>query len=308
MEKPFTFSLEQLRLFLAVADHGSFSAAARKLRRTQSSVSHAVAVLEQQLGIALFDRREWKPRLSAAGSALVDRARAMIEDAATLQMQAGQLAGGVEPEISLVVDVIYPLGWLIDALKAFRAEFSSTAICLKIEALGAVADPVLDRSSHFGIMGTLPGALVGLERLRIGHVQLIPVAAPAHPLAQRRGPVPTRDVAPHEQIVLSDRSERTRGRDYGVLAESKWRVADLGAKHALLRAGLGWGFMPLPIVQSDIESGALARLALEYRLPNDGRLPLHVIYRQGEPPGPAAMWLIERLKQSPPAPTHAADG
>jgi len=59
------------------------------------------------------------------------------------------------------------------------------------------------------------------------------------------------------QLVLTDRSDLMTGRDFGVVASSTWRLADLSTKHAFLKDGIGWGGMPLHMVEKDIASGSL---------------------------------------------------
>lgn len=93
--------------------------------------------------------------------------------------------------------------------------------------------------------------------------------------------------------MLTDRSPLTQGRDFGVVAVKSWRLADLGAKHALLLAGLGWGNMPKPMVNDDLKRGRLVKLEIE--MPGDLSYPLHTVYRSDTPPGPAATWLMEQL-------------
>jgi DNA-binding transcriptional LysR family regulator len=79
----------------------------------------------------------------------------------------------------------------------------------------------------------------------------------------------------------------------GVIGTQTWRLADLGSKHMLLREGIGWGYMPEPMVREDIEQGRLVRLDTpEYK---DGFIRLHAIYRTDTPPGPAGSWLIARF-------------
>ncbi len=95
------------------------------------------------------------------------------------------------------------------------------------------------------------------------------------------------------QLVLTDRSDLTQGQDFGVLSPETWRLADLGAKHALLRAGLGWGSMPEPSVREDIEAGRLVLLDIE-ALP-EVTYNLFAIHRTDTPPGPAARWFLARL-------------
>ena len=123
-------------------------------------------------------------------------------------------------------------------------------------------------------------------------VELIPVARPDHPLAGEAGTVPGA-ARHHVQLVLTDRSTLTEGRDFAVVATRTWRLADLGAKHALLLAGLGWGNMPAPMVAEDLRAGRLVRLRLAAGAADTYRF--HAIYRTEAPPGPAAAWLLRRL-------------
>lgn len=88
----------------------------------------------------------------------------------------------------------------------------------------------------------------------------------------------------------------TKGREFGVLSPHTWRLADLGAKHAFLRSGLGWGSLPLGVAAADLARGALVELIIA-EAPNHGyRLPMSALYPADKPPGPAGRWLIERLK------------
>jgi DNA-binding transcriptional LysR family regulator len=162
-----------------------------------------------------------------------------------------------------------------------------------LEALGAVAQMVLDRKATIGICGPLDVELPGLERVGVGSVELIPVAAPDHPLARagRNPPGAGRD---HIQLVLTDRSLLADSHDRGVIGTQTWRLGDLGSKHMLLREGVGWGYMPEPMVREDLERGRLVQLDMrEYK---DGFLRLHAIYRTDTPPGPAGSWLIARFE------------
>jgi DNA-binding transcriptional LysR family regulator len=132
-----------------------------------------------------------------------------------------------------------------------------------------------------------------LVRGPAGSVKLVPVAAPSHPLSLIEGSVSTAHARDHIQLVLTDRSTLTQGRDFGVLPLRSWRLADLGAKHALLLAGMGWGNMPKPMVNEDLKRGRLVELKIE--TPGEPAYPLHTVYRNDTPPGPAASWLMERL-------------
>jgi DNA-binding transcriptional LysR family regulator len=289
---PGTPTLDQLRVFLTVVEEGSFAAAARKLGRAPSVVSYSIANLEAQLGVSLFDRDSTrKPQLTEANRTVLSEARTISNCVSGLRAKAKGLLQGIEAEIPLVLDAILPAWRVVDALKAFRTEFPMVSLRLYVEALGAVTESVLNRTASIGISGPLDVAVPELERIGIGSVELIPVSAPDHPLAcaGRNAPGVGRD---HIQLVLTDRSSLAK-EDRGVIGTQTWRLGDLGSKHMLLREGIGWGYMPEPMVHEDIERGRLVRIDVpEYK---DGFVRLHAIYRTDTPPGPAGSWLIDRF-------------
>lgn len=294
MPEPGTPTLDQLRVFLAVVETGSFAAAARRLGRATSVISYAIANLESQLGLALFERDATRrPQLTVAGRAVLGEARTVAHGIDGLRAKARGLLGGLEAEVNLAVDVLLPTARVVDALKAFQQEFPTVALRLHVEALGAVAQLLLDRTAVLGVGGPLAADIDGLERIDLGSVELIPVARPDHPLAGEAAAVPGA-AREHVQLVLTDRSTLTQGRDFAVASTRTWRLADLGAKHALLLAGLGWGNMPAPMVAEDLRAGRLIRLALAAGAA--ARYPFYAIYRTETPPGPATAWLLQRLR------------
>jgi DNA-binding transcriptional LysR family regulator len=156
---------------------------------------------------------------------------------------------------------------------------------------------VLDGRCSFGIVGSLPIAPDSMTLERLQGVNLIMVAAREHPLAQLKGVVSKAELAKHVQLVLTDRSELTAGREFGVMSPFTWRLGDLFAKHAFLLKGLGWGGMPVHTVKQDLLEGRLAKLSIQ-DLPEEAMiLPMSAAYLTAKPPGPAGRWLIERLKQ-----------
>src|SRR5271154_7074167 len=136
-------SLDQLRTFIAVADEKSFSAAGRRLRRAQSVVSQPLANLEGQLGVKLFDRSARYPVLTEQGRALLADARAVAGDVDLFKARAKSLAGGLEPELSVAVDVMFPPAPFTAAIAAFQQTYPSTLLNFDVEA-SAVVEPVLD--------------------------------------------------------------------------------------------------------------------------------------------------------------------
>ncbi len=292
MQTPGIPTFDQLRIFLAVVETGSFAAAGRTLNRATSVISYGVANLEVQLGLVLFEREGTKrPVLTVAGAALLAEARTVAHGIDGLRAKARGLLQGLEAEVSLVVDVMLPTARLARILTDFRVEYPTVSLRLHVEGLGAVVALVLDGRATIGVGGPLASDFAGIERIAIGTVEMIPVAAPHHPLARGTlGPGAGRD---HIQLVLADRSTLTAGRDFSVLSDHTWRIGDLGAKHALLREGLGWGNMPLPLVEPDLAAGTLVRLAMPDH--HGTRYPFAGIWRTDAPPGPAATWLLQKL-------------
>jgi DNA-binding transcriptional LysR family regulator len=291
-------TLDQLRTFIAAADAGSFSAAGRNLGRAQSVVSQTLANLEAQIGIKVFDRAGRLPVLTDAGHALLGEARVVIGGMDQFKAIAKDLAGGLEPELSVAVDVMFPIEVLTCAVSDFQAKFPNTPLRLYVEALGAVIRPVLEGHCAFGIMGSLPIAPPQLKLERLLGVSMIMVASPRHPLAKHRKPIPAPQLSEHIQLVLTDRSDLSRGKEFGVFSSRTWRLADLGAKHAFLRAALGWGSMPASLVEQDIARGELVEIKLQ-DVPIHGYImAMSAAYRMDAPPGLAGRWLVERLKEN----------
>jgi DNA-binding transcriptional LysR family regulator len=289
-------TLSQLRAFVAAAEEGSFSAAGRKLKRAQSVVSQMLGTLEDQLGFKLFDRRARYPQLTDEGRALQHEARRVADCIDGFKARARTMREGLEPELSVVIDVVYPMSALTRAVGSFRSKYPTTSLRLYVEALGGVIEKVLNRQCRIGVVGTLPTIPKEVHAEPLLTVPFVSVVAPGHPLAAFRGLVPASEILKHVQLVLTDRTELSAGRTFGVLSTQTWRLADLGAKHAFLRAGFGWGQMPTFMVKEDIETGLLTKIRVAGLHASTQLLPMHAVYRKDAPPGPAGRALIDWLK------------
>lgn len=289
-------SFDQLRTFIAAAEEGSFSAAGRRLNRAQSVVSQAIANLEGQIGVALFERAGRYPVLTEAGRMLLVDARAVAHTVNALKARAKGMASGVEPELSVAIDVMFPMSVLTQAAASFGRQFPATPLRLYVEVLGGVAKAVLDGQCRLGVMGTLPLSSPELATERLLGVEMVFVAAPSHPLAQNDGPIAECELANHVQLVLTDRTELSKGREFRVMSPRTWRLADLGAKHAFLLAGLGWGGMPYPMVERDIKEGTLKEIWQQDFPAAREIMPMSATYRTDTPPGPAGRWFVEQLR------------
>lgn len=293
MSEPGTPTLDQLTIFLTVVDTGSFAAAGRKLNRAVSVISYGIANLEAQLGVLLFEREGTRrPQLTVEGRAVLAEAKTIAQGVDGLRAKVKGMLEGLEAEVNLAVDVMLPADRLGRVLRDFAVTFPTVQLRLHAEALGAITALVLDREAVLGLSGPLSAGVEGIERRAAGSVPMVPVAAPDHPLGRMTTiePGAGRD---YTQLVLSDRSRFTEGQDYSVMSPKTWRLADLGAKHALLQQGVGWGNMPLPMIEGDLVAGTLVRLAMPDH--TGGTYRFSGIWRRDTPPGPAASWLLDRF-------------
>ena len=289
-------SLDQLRVFRQVAESGSFSAAARDLHRAQSAVTYAIQKLEDQVGAQVFDRGGYRPVLSEAGRALMPRAVRILEELAAFNTHARAIAGGLEAEVAIVVDPTYPTPALTAALHGFQQRYAAVQLRVFVETLGAAAQAVIDRTADLGLALEFAASSPDLVSTPVGELELVPVAAPSHPLARIKGRIPIDAARQELQLVLSDRSSLTSGRDFSVISPRTWRLADLGARHEMMRAGLGWGSMPMHMVAEDLQRGRLVQL--DIRWPDGTRPPRPVVVltrRKDKSLGPAGAWLAEEL-------------
>lgn len=284
-------TLDQMRIFAAVAETGSFRSAARKLHRVQSAISYAVGMLEEQLGVALFDRSAYRPALTPAGLSLLAEVKPILGQVDGLKARARELQEGVELQLSLAVDTLFAPDIAADALRRMHASFPNVEVRVEATSLGGTLDALLSGRCAVAL------SALDLPDERIARSYLMPVTteavvAPFHPLA--RLPNDNQgawEQAFHEhlQVVVEDPSQITGKRYYGVLSHRTWRVSDMVMKLSMLRAGVGWGSMPAWLVAADLDAGTLVNLPASALGPQ-GRTTYHayLCHRSGEALGPAA--------------------
>jgi DNA-binding transcriptional LysR family regulator len=295
-------TLDQMRVLVAVAESGSFSAAARRLGRVQSAISQSIQTLEATLGLPLFDRSGKTPRLTDAGRALVGDARALIVAAGALRARAQSMANDVEPELTLAVDAIFPIPLLMESLKALRLAFPLLPATVFTESLGGSEQRLRDRTARLAICPigwTTPPSDLSTEFMT--RIALAPVVAADHPLAALPEPLPREALEPEVQLVLTDRTPLTHNLFGGIVSRHIWRFADLATRLDFLLAGFGWCNMPSHMVSDHIAAGLLKKLEIADQ--EDVALPVCAVHERGRAPGRAGRWLIadlrERLKTCP---------
>lgn len=311
-------TIEQLRTLRAVAEAGSFSAAARKLGRVQAAVSQSIDRLEAQLGLRLFDRSGRVPRLTRHGEAIASAASKIEGEVDALDHLVESLKRGEETTLSIVVDYFFPTTSLVAFATEFAREYPTVELLLYTEVLSSVTALVRDRRATWGI-AIEDADMSELDRKPIADVRLVPVAAATHPLARiariaaesAAGESATIDraaLADAIQIVLGEHRRedalpasrephdpRQEDPDHGIFSPRTWRVIDLATKHALITSGLGWGNMPEHLVRADLEAGRLVSLKLDAFGGEPMKRSLMLVWKRGAVMGPVARWAEARL-------------
>ncbi|WP_018410156.1 LysR family transcriptional regulator [Methyloversatilis thermotolerans] len=286
------FSLDQLLAFQAAAESGSFSAAARRLGKAQSVVSTAIAHLEIDLGLSLFDRGGRYPRLTAEGERLLRDAQRILDDCRHLQALAGDLVGGTEARLTLAVDDESHLPWLDGLLADFAQQFPRVELELLFPLMDDLVHMLLEGRAQVGIGYEQIEPQRDITRHVLGRVSAPMVVAPAHPLA-RTSPVRREDLAHARQIALTARGQGTEGQPFQVSSQVWWVEGD-PAVLELVRRGHGWAMVPDFLARGPLARGEIVEIHCEEPLALRCH-SLELLWHRGRALGRAGQWMKAAL-------------
>lgn len=305
------FSADNVAVFLSVLDQGSFSAAARSLGRVPSAVSMAMAQLEAELDLPLFDRRGREPRPTEAARALEPQARQILAQLRQLDAHALSLHQGLEERLTLAIaPELLAAQWA-----APLAVLATHYPLLPVEVLAAPQADALallhSGRAQLALVFERP-SLDGREGFQeLGSETLVAVLAAHHPALAR--PDAEQPAAFREDLLSGVRQIVLAGRDPAqsdprfVFARHCWRTDNQVAALRLIEAGLGWGWLPRSLVRALVAAGSLVELPFE-NLTNGLELWVDVVWSKERPLGLGAQRLIalirDGLKTS--APAHLA--
>lgn len=231
--------IDEIRSFVAVAETGSFSAAARNLKRAQSVVSMHIAGFEAELGYKLFDRTP-KPVLTAQGRELLVGAKRVLVEADRLQNRALTLSETQTPSIYMGIDLVLEAPVMIDLLRLFAKSFPS--VRLQIENIsGSEAKWFFTKTAmNLALVFSSDPSLESDEYI-LGHSPLSIVVAKNHPLAAIDRPT-VDDLRRYRQIVVHARdpespSPAVVNTDYWEIDSGLWALG-------LAARGVGWAILP----------------------------------------------------------------
>jgi DNA-binding transcriptional LysR family regulator len=284
-------SPDALLMFIEAASLGSFSAAARKLGKQQSSVSEAIANLEIDLGLSLFDRSTRKPKLTEHGHALLVHAQQMLDANDRLSRAARRLAGGLEAQLSFALSDTYQS----DVFEKNLAQLEQRYPDLRLECLIAEdADAVALVQS-----GRVQMALVAAQAVYpadIGHESLAEPSdiglyvSTRHPLAQA-AQVDSEMLREARELRLHTYREQPRQATQGL----HWSSSSYLILLEMTELGFGWAALPRWIVKR-FGAADLKQLQV-HGWPR--RSPVHLIWSRARGMGPAGNWLCQQFLATP---------
>ncbi|WP_210397407.1 LysR family transcriptional regulator [Motiliproteus sediminis] len=285
-------TLEQWRALQAVVDHGGYQQAADALHRSASSLNHAIAKLQQQLGVPLLQLQGRKAVLTAAGEVLLRRSRQLTDDAHLLESLADNLGIGWEPEVRLAVEPLLPRPMLYRALQQFYPQSRGSRLQVRETIITGTHEAISEGSVDLAICGPLPKGVLGEP---IGAVDILPVVHPQHPLAQASAPLTADALSRELQLVIRDSGRKPMENQGWLRAEQRWTLESFEAAIELLQTGIGFCWLPRHRVEPLIRRGALVVLAI--REGNLRRIPLHLVVPRPDRLGPCGQLLWQELQQ-----------
>ncbi|KDN99531.1 LysR family transcriptional regulator [Pseudomonas donghuensis] len=284
------WNLEQLRMFVRVAELRSFSAVAREQRKAQSAVSNGIALLETDLGVTLFERSSGRqPRLTEAGATLLEDARELLRQCERLDGRALALMRGQEAQLRVAQDEAMPYQPVIDSLDELARQFPLLEVQMASGAQGDVARKLIERRADLGLLFHHDHMPEALERRAVGRIEMVTVCAVDHPLTGLQR-VTRQDLARHRQLLITPQESGYPGGE--PISPQIWRADSFYAMAELLMRGLGWAWLPRHVVQYPTYQTQMVELASEWTPP---ALVVELVWRRDEPLGPAAQWLAERF-------------
>lgn len=286
-------TLEQLRMFKAVVEHGGYAQAAEAIFKSQSTISYSVHKLQDQLGVRLLEVEGRKAILTDNGKVLLQRTNQLLEQAEDLGKVAKSLSAGFEAKVRVALEMIYPYDALFQILEEFSKAFPNTRVELEEYVLNGGIEMLEEDRIDLLISARIPDGWAGQK---IYSTRFVPVSAAKHPLQLLARDLNYEDLSLHRQIVLRDSSRKQRV-DAGWLgANQRWTVTHSSTSLNIIRRGLGFAWMPEQWVAKDLAAGTLKILPI---VPDNIRnVSLYLIEAHPETMGPATKFLANLLVQA----------
>jgi DNA-binding transcriptional LysR family regulator len=283
-------SLEQWRALVTVVDAGGYAQAGAVLHKSQSAVTYGVQKLEALLGVKALAVVGRKAQLTPSGEVLYRRAKALLDEAATLEAAAGNLAAGWESELRLAVEIIFPTWLLLQCFARFGEEQPQTRIELYESVLSGTEEALLQRTVDLAICSRVPQGFAGDALMRL---RFVAMAHPQHPLHQLGRELTLHDLRQHRHLVIRDTGSQRRSGSW-VGAEQSWTFSQKATSIHAAGMGLGFSWFPEDTVRGELERNELKPLPLREGGERWGEL--YLVFADRDYAGPGALRLAQLIR------------
>ena len=292
-------TLDQLIALDAIVATGTFRAAAERLNKAQSAVSHQIRKLEAELEFDLFSRDSYRPRLTSEGEIFFRETSRVLEQMRSLKSVASGLRNAQEPVISIAITATMSLDPVLELLGSIRQSYPGTNIQVASEMMGGPLARLIDGSADMIIAGLEGVPIDAVEALPFATITIRPVASPDFPAAQHSGMRSRREMQGYTQVIVSSTGgvEFEQSRDV-LSGGQRWTVSDFEAKKSIIKAGLGWGGIPEHMILGELETRELVPLNVDGFPPR--QTEIFAIRRRDKPMGKvmAGIWASIEARKS----------
>jgi molybdate transport repressor ModE-like protein len=286
---------EALSLLEAVAQAGSFAAAARELNLVPSAVTYRIRQIEDALDVLLFDRSSRQARLTEAGTELLREGGRLLQEIDAVANRVRRVATGWESELTIAVDTVVSLSTVMELTQAFFELAPGTRLRMRDESLSGTLEALSSGQADLALgLALETGTTAGIQSNVLGEVNFVFAVAPHHPLAAVKGPLKDEVVFKHRAVAVADSVQRGQPVTRGLLAgQDVFTVPTMRAKLDAQLRGLGAGFVPEPMARPYIESG---RLVIKEVQRSNRLVRLSYAWRSSSSPGRALQWWLGQLE------------
>jgi DNA-binding transcriptional LysR family regulator len=253
-------TFDQLIVFQTIVKTGSFKAAAAQLHKTQPAISVAIKKLEEELEVSLFDRSEYRPKLTNWGKIFNEKLQKVMQGMDELEQLSQSFRQKEEPEISISVDGISINHDMLKIFKDFSDHYPNTKLNLNFDILSETERKVFNQEADIGITHFLQNK-AQLDIYPLTTIRMLPVMN--RELFKQKKINSLAQLREIDQIVIGDKLG-PQGASFGLLEEGKkWRLLDNKFKNEIILAGLGWGHLPEQTIIRDLKEKKLVVLKFE---------------------------------------------
>jgi DNA-binding transcriptional LysR family regulator len=283
-------TIEQWRILQAVVDFGGYAHAAAKLNKSQSSLNHAVAKLQDQLDVQLLEVKGRKAFLTEAGEVMLRRSRHLTQNIEDLEELAININQHWEPEITLAVDLAYPRELLYPVLKAFQPNCRGSRLRIINTVLTGTEEAITKHWADLVIGASVPKGYLGEP---LAEVSFVAVCHPQHPLAALPSPIDPNELAQHLQLVIKDTSHNPEEKSGWLKSEQRWTLSEFDTAIDLLLNNVGFCWLPEHKVSTKLAKGELSKLSIQGS--SFSIITLYLVQPKPDNVGPGSKMLYQQL-------------